>query len=66
MHGCDEENQPSHTDIELVSLKPENRELALEQNQKNKIPHCTVEDRLNEQMKKCTHIYYFVKHRLLQ
>ena len=34
MHGHDEVNQPRFADVELASLTSENRELALEQNQK--------------------------------
>ena len=63
--GRNEVNQPRHADIELATLSPENRELAIEQNDKNKRPHCAIEDQFNEQMRKFTHTDYFVKHRLL-
>ena len=47
-------NQPRHADIELAILVPKNRELALEQNQKNKRPHCNVEiQQANEKVYLC-------------
>lgn len=65
-HGRDEVNQPRCADIELAGLALENRELALEQNHKNKRPHLAVEDQFNEQMRKFTHSDHFLKHKLLQ
>ena len=49
----------------MANLTPENRELAEEQNRKNKSPYYAIKNQFNEQMRKFTHADCFVKHRLL-
>ena len=44
-HGRNEVNQPRH-DIELAGIAAENRDLAMEQNQKNKRLHHVFEDHI--------------------
>ena len=59
MCGHDEANKSRCVKIELASLVPENRGLALKQNQRNKIQHYAVEDQFKEKMNNSTYTNFF-------